>query len=97
MKITDNFTLFLLLACALLSQVPTLSHVSSITIYNDNFALITNPVSLDLKQGINKIKLSDITYKLDPDSMIIRDADDKVNLQILEQSYRNAKSLYSFR
>jgi len=81
--------LSLLFTCALLSQAPTLSYATSITIYNDNFALITNPVSLDLKQGENKIKLSDITYHLDPDSVIIRDADDKVNLQILEQSYRN--------
>jgi len=78
-----------LFTCALLSQVPTLSHATSITIYNDNFALITNPVSLDLKQGENKIKLSDITYQLDPDSVIIRDVDDKVTLQIVEQSYCN--------
>lgn len=78
-----------LFACTLLLAVPTLSYATSITIYNDNFALITNPVSLDLKQGENKIKLSDITYQLDPDSVIIRDIDNKVTLQVLEQSYRN--------
>jgi hypothetical protein len=79
----------LLFACTLLSQAPMLSYATSITIYNNNFAFITNPVSLDLKQGENKIKLSDITYQLEPDSVIIRDVDDKVALQILEQSYRN--------
>lgn len=78
-----------LFVCAFLLQDTNLSYATSITIYNDNFALITNPVSLDLKQGENNIKLSDITYQLDPDSVIIRDTNNKVTLQVLEQSYRN--------
>ncbi|HEY0257683.1 MAG TPA: hypothetical protein VGC39_09595, partial [Candidatus Methylacidiphilales bacterium] len=61
----------------------------ALTIYNQNFAVVRDAIPLDLKQGVNEVSFSDTTSHLEPSSVILRDPNDKVKLQILEQDYRN--------
>jgi hypothetical protein len=61
---------------------------TSLTIYNQNFAVVRQPLSLDLKQGVGDFSITDITMHLEPDSVILRDPAGKRSLQILEQNYR---------
>lgn len=61
----------------------------ALTIYNQNFAVVRDTVPLDLKQGINDVSFADTTSHLEPDSVVLRDPSGHVNLQILEQNYRN--------
>jgi hypothetical protein len=61
----------------------------SLTIYNENFAVVRDTVPLDLKEGVNDVSFADTTAHLEPDSVILRDPSGKLDLQILEQNYRN--------
>jgi hypothetical protein len=60
----------------------------SLTIYNQNFAVVRQPITLDLKQGTSQASITDITMHAEPDSVILRDPTGKRTLQILEQNYR---------
>lgn len=60
----------------------------SLTIYNQNFAVVRDSVPLDLKEGVNTIRFTETTAHLEPDSVILRDAKTGVKLTILEQNYR---------
>jgi hypothetical protein len=46
---------------------------TSWTIYNRNFAVVRQPLLMDLKQGIGDYSITDITMHLEPDSVILRD------------------------
>jgi hypothetical protein len=61
---------------------------SSLTIYNQNFAVVRESLALDLHQGTNEVSVTQITAHLEPDSVILRDPQGKQALQILEQNYR---------
>lgn len=61
----------------------------SLTIYNQNFAVVRDTVPLELKAGVNQVRFADATAHLEPDSVILRDPAGKHSLQILEQNYRN--------
>jgi len=61
----------------------------SLTIYNQNFAVVRDTIPLDLKAGVNDIRFTETTAHLEPDSVILRDPAGKTKLQILEQNYRN--------
>lgn len=61
---------------------------STVTIYNQNFAVVRDRLDLDLKQGVNDVRVTDITAHVEPDSVILRDPKGKRGLQILEQNYR---------
>jgi len=60
----------------------------SLTIYNQDFAVVREELPLDLKSGENQVNANDITTRLEPDSVILRDPTGKHSLQILEQNYR---------
>lgn len=60
----------------------------SLTIYNEDFAVVRQEIPLDLKSGENQINVNDITMHLEPDSVILRDPTGKHALQVLEQNYR---------
>jgi hypothetical protein len=60
----------------------------SLTIYNQNFAVVRQQVPLELKSGVTSVQLTDITAHLEPDSVILRDPSGKRPLQVLEQNYR---------
>ena len=61
----------------------------SLTIYNQNFAVVRDTVPLDLKAGANAVRYAGATAQVEPDSVILRDPAGKHSLQILEQNYRN--------
>ena len=60
----------------------------ALTLYNQNFAVIRETIPLNLQRGVNQVRFSDATAQLEPESVILRDAAGKVQLRILEQSYR---------
>src|SRR5476651_114354 len=74
----------------LVSTVPArLIADPALTIYNQDFAVVRDTVPLDLKTGVNDVSFADTTAHLEPDSVILRDPNGKIKLQILEQNYRN--------
>src|ERR1039458_3583854 len=60
----------------------------SLTIYNEDFAVVRQEIPLDLKAGENQVNVNDITMHLEPDSVILRDPTGKRAVQVLEQNYR---------
>ncbi|MEI9863453.1 MAG: hypothetical protein WDN00_02645 [Limisphaerales bacterium] len=46
----------------------------ALTIYNQNFAVVRDTVPLDLKSGANPVIYSGATAQVEPDSVILRDA-----------------------
>jgi hypothetical protein len=79
-----RFVCFLIFCGSLFAQ----SSQPSLTIYNQNFAVVRQEIPLDLKSGENEINVNDITMHLEPDSVILRDPSGKHALQVLEQNYR---------
>jgi len=77
----------LLVGCLLGPVLPAAE--PALTIYNQNFAVVRDTVTLDLKSGVNEVRFSGATAQLEPDSVILRDSAGKRALQILEQNYRN--------
>ena len=71
------------------TMVLTVAAAPSLTIYNQNFAVVRDSVSLDLKAGVNDVRYPNATAQLEPDSVILRDPTGEHSLQILEQNYRN--------
>ena len=61
----------------------------ALTIYNQNFAVVRQPIDLNLQVGSNRIQFADTTAHLEPDSVILRDPSGVHSLRILEQNYRN--------
>jgi len=72
---------FLFAACSALAE-------PSLTIYNQDFAVVRDSLNLNLVQGTNEVRVTDITAHLEPDSVILRDPKGKQAIQILEQNYR---------
>src|SRR5689334_10437901 len=60
----------------------------ALTIYNQNFAVVRQPVALNFESGLSHMRFSDITAHVEPDSVILRDPSGENKLQILEQNYR---------
>jgi hypothetical protein len=69
----------------------------ALTIYNQNFAVVRDTIPLDLKAGVNDVTFADATAQLEPASVILRDPTGAVNLQILEQNYRNDPGVAALR
>jgi hypothetical protein len=60
----------------------------SLTIYNQNFAVVRGRLALDLSEGVSEVRCADITSRLEPSSVILRDPGGKNEFRIIEQSYR---------
>lgn len=74
---------------ALLFLLPTVALAApGLTIYNQDFAVVRDTLTLDLKAGINDVTFDGATALLEPDSVILRDPSGRP-IQILEQNYRN--------
>lgn len=80
-----HFAALLLLCASVYSQQ---SSNPSLTIYNQDFAVVREEFPLDLKPGENQVNLNDITMHLEPDSVVLHDPSGKHTLQVLEQNYR---------
>lgn len=64
---------------------------SSLTIYNENFALVRDEFSIDLQKvdSEQQISFSGVTAKLEPESVILSVGAEEGFFQVLEQNYRN--------
>ncbi|HTZ95689.1 MAG TPA: hypothetical protein VMB18_04790 [Terriglobales bacterium] len=80
-----RFVALLIFSCSLFAQQTS---QPSLTIYNQDFAVVREQFPLDLKSGENQVNVNDITMHLEPDSVILRDPGGKHSLQVLEQNYR---------
>jgi hypothetical protein len=80
-----RFVCLLVLSASLIAQDAS---QPSLTIYNQQFAVVRQQLPLDLKSGENRITVNDITMHLEPDSVILRDPAGKHAVQVLEQNYR---------
>lgn len=79
---TSFFLVSLLGAGAALAQ-------PSLTVYNQNFAVVRDTVEVTLIPGVNELRYAGATAAVEPESVILRDPTGKIGFQILEQSYRN--------
>jgi hypothetical protein len=61
----------------------------SITIYNDNFALIRDEIELSLQSGRNEINYPGTTSLLEPNSVILKPLEEKHTFKIVEQNYQS--------
>src|SRR5437588_4743816 len=61
---------------------------ASLTIYNQNLAVVRQSLPLQLLPGINSVHFTDTTSRVETDSVILRDPTGQHHLQVLEQSYR---------
>ena len=61
---------------------------ASITIYNQDFAVVRQTLPLQTKSGVNDLSFDDATEQVEPDSVILRDPTGKHTVQVLEQNYR---------
>ena len=75
------------LALAASAQTPQTN--LSLTIYNQNFAVVRDSVPLDLQAGVNQVTYAGATAQVEPDSVILRDPTGEHMLKIVEQNYRN--------
>jgi hypothetical protein len=78
----------LLASLLLVAASKSLVAAPSLTIYNQNFAVVRDFVPLDLKAGVNRVQFPNTTAFLEPDSVVLRDPTGKMPLRILEQNYR---------
>ena len=62
---------------------------AAITIYNQQFAVVRENLNLHLTPGVSDVTVTDITSRMEPDSVILRPLTPGHALQILEQNYRN--------
>jgi hypothetical protein len=61
----------------------------SLTVYNQDFAVVRDSVEVSLIPGQNELRYTGATAAVEPESVILRDPTGKIRFQILEQSYRN--------
>ena len=83
-----RFVCILLCVVTFLGSLFAQSPQPSLTIYNQDFAVVRQDLPLDLKSGENQVNVNDITMHLEPDSVILRDPTGKHAVQVLEQNYR---------
>jgi hypothetical protein len=81
--------IILTLSLAALAAPGVFAAGPALTIFNQNFAVVRDSVTLDLNDGVNKVLYAGATAQVEPDSVILRDPAGVHALQILEQDYRN--------
>ncbi|HSY10159.1 MAG TPA: hypothetical protein VK840_04510 [Candidatus Dormibacteraeota bacterium] len=81
-------SIFTILSLGAVASLATFAQ-PSLTIYNQNFAVVRDTVPFDLQSGVNTVRYTGATAQVEPDSVILRDPNGKHSLQILEQNYRN--------
>src|SRR5580693_1305530 len=81
----NHFVCLLIFCGTIFAQEPS---PPSLTIYNQDFAVVREEFPLDLKSGENQVNVNDITMHLEPDSVILRDPTGKHAVHVLEQNYR---------
>jgi hypothetical protein len=60
-----------------------------LTLYNEQFAIVREPVRLELEAGRTSLRYDGITAHAEPESVILRDPAGQHAFRIVEQSYRD--------
>jgi hypothetical protein len=68
--------------------VPCVPAQPALTVYSQNFAVVRERVPLNLQAGDNAVTFAGATLQLEPDSVVLRDPAGRVQIRVLEQSYR---------
>lgn len=76
-----------LFAASLASAQQATNQPVALTIYNQNFAVARAYIDLDLHPGTNEITTTEVTSKLEPDSVVLRDPSGNRAVHIVEQNY----------
>jgi hypothetical protein len=63
---------------------------TSLTVYNDNFAIVRETMTLNLQSGLNEVRRGQIADYAEPSSLILRDLTGKSAFSVLQQSFRGA-------
>ena len=87
MRITSLVVAVLIPALSAPAQEP---QPVALTIYNQNFAVARTFIDLDLHAGTNEITSSEVTSRLEPDSVVLRDPSGKRTIHVVEQNYDSA-------
>lgn len=61
----------------------------SVTVYNQDFGVVKQGITLDLKKGENAVSVTDIARHLQEDSVILRDKNNPKAFKILEQNFES--------
>ena len=77
---------FFILSIALLGK-PAFAEDLSLMIYNQNFAVVKEKISLSLERGNNQYRYDKITSTLEPESLMLRPLKEGWKVQVLEQRY----------
>ncbi|MCR4663322.1 MAG: DUF4139 domain-containing protein [Endomicrobiaceae bacterium] len=72
---------------SVLMSVSSFIYAASVTIYNDNFALIKDTKEVYVKNGQQTIEINDVSAKIDPTSVLPKFLSDSDKITILEQNY----------
>ncbi|MGC6455543.1 MAG: DUF4139 domain-containing protein [Coraliomargaritaceae bacterium] len=78
----NTIFIFVLMVLSGLSARP------AITVYNDHFGVVREPVTLQLDTGSNEVSYTGVTAELEPESVVLRDPTGQVAFSVIEQSYR---------
>ncbi len=60
----------------------------SVTVYNDNFALVREARELVLPKGLVELEFQDVPKTIDPTSVTVKSVDQPDQFSVLEQNYR---------
>jgi hypothetical protein len=60
---------------------------TTLTIYNQDFALARSSVELNLNAGTTEVTTTNVTRQMEPDSVVLRDPAGKVPFKVVEQNY----------
>lgn len=69
------------------TQPPSDAQPVALTIYNQNFAVARTFIELDLHSGVNEVTTTNVTSRLEPDSVVLRDPAGTRTVRVLEQNY----------
>lgn len=79
-----------LMAAAVLTAGVAWGGDVAVTVYNGNFACVREARELELAEGENALRLTDMAGQLEPDSVVLRETGEEAfGVEILEQRYVN--------
>jgi len=79
--------LAMLLVIGSLPQAQADEHSLELTVYNQDLALVRDPRTLELEEGINQVAISDVAAQIDPTSVHFRSLTDPAGTTVLEQNF----------
>ncbi len=80
----------LLFSCMLGLAAPLVHANLSLTVYNQNLALVRDVFQMHLKSGDNRVEYFGASSQTEPDSVILRDSTGRHPFEILEQNFHHS-------